>query len=100
MSKITQRVNIYKCRFLNINCRHCNKALTGKPCTGKSHGRRYCIPCAIILRIVTRQDCIKAGIEVPLKQIGRLFTQGKITFSQLKEYEISRSELMQYEVVA
>ena len=93
MSELSLRVNIYKCRYLNCKCRQCDKGITGKHCTGKSNGRRYCIPCSIILRIVTRQDCIDAGIDVPLKQIGRLFKKGKITFSQLKEYGISKQEV-------
>ena len=93
MSELSQRVNIYICRYLNCTCRQCNVVISGKPCTGKSNGRRYCIPCAILLRIVTRQDCIDAGIEIPLKKIGKLFKQGKISFSQLKEYGISKMEI-------
>lgn len=100
MSELSQRVNVYVNRFLNIKCRHCKTDLTGEPCIGKSHGRRYCLSCAILLKIISKKDCLDSGFELPLKKIITLHQKGILSTSQLKkEYDISRSELIQCEVV-
>lgn len=94
MPQISQRIHIYKCRFHNSFCRICGKDVQGKYCIGKRELTRYCLTCAVVKKIVTREDCEAAGVEYPLKQMIRLHISKKLTLPQLKDYGIKQNEIL------
>lgn len=94
MTRLSERVYIHVCKFLNCNCYHCSKNITGKYCISKREEKRYCLPCAALLKIITREDCERVGVEFPLKHLVKLHQKKKLTLQALKEYGIKKSEVL------
>lgn len=51
----------------HLNCKHCNTQIKNQPMISKRKNK-YCIPCAIILHITSREELSNFGFNPPEKQ--------------------------------
>lgn len=94
MPRLSERIWLHICEFKDSNCYNCNKNITGKPCVSKQNQKRYCLPCAVLLKIISREDCEKFGFDFPIKFFAKLHKKNKLTLQHLKEYGIKKSEVL------
>lgn len=79
----SQTILVSFCRKM-VRCRVCDTQLKNQSAVTKRH-RRYCIPCAVLKKVVTRKELRENGYRPPREQFERALERKKMLLQTRKK---------------